>query len=426
MHSRAGGKGDAASEAEDRIEHRPHRVGEWVPVDDRDRRANRTSSSEEPGTICFVLDDPAWLLLDRGDVCSPDGRFVTRSRPARGQERTDLGNELGLHEQVLERRVSHIGGLPGECDLGVRRQFDVTLVRAEVGQRHAADLGVVLRRHHDRQAGRDRTVAPGELGAILRVGDLVAIRLGAARLVTGGPHCAGVHVAQEEIVAPLVTGDVLSPTRHHHVTPTAVPGSSCRDHHGIPTVRQHVRPRDGIVRRREVAQDRRHEIAHVGRAPHLLGTWPGHEHAARHSLLQQQFGGLDDRVGVKALDHHAVVEDVADGHQRHPLMMSHVAVDDCHGRPFRQPPLGVVESLTKAVTPPGTGGTEPGEVPDRRLRLDHRREGGCIGGHDQVLAEPAFQAETGHPEARVLIGLARSRALNPDSEIPQGTPSSVA
>ena len=89
---RAGGERDPAAEAEDRVEHRADRVRERMPVDDRDRRADRPAAAEEAGAIRFVLDDPARLLLDRGDVRRPDrlsrradrGRRVASSAPISG------------------------------------------------------------------------------------------------------------------------------------------------------------------------------------------------------------------------------------------------------------------------------------------------------------------------------------------------------
>ena len=269
------------------------------------------------------------------------------------QEGADLGDELGLHEQVLEGRVRDVGRLRREGDLRVRRQLDLASVRAEVGQRHAADLRVVLRRHDDGQAGRDRAVATGELGVILRVGDLVAVRLRAAGLVARRPHRAGVHVAQEEIAAPRVAGHVLAPAGHRHVAPAAVAGSRGRHHDRVPPVRQQVRPRDRVVGRGESTEDRRHEIAHVGGALHLFGTRPGHEHVARHPLLEQQLRRLDDRVGMEALDHRAVVEDVAEGHQRHPLVMGHVALHDRDRRALR----GAGAPCSRA--PPGSRTARP-------------------------------------------------------------------
>ncbi len=170
MGGRAGGEPDPAAEAEDRIQHRADRVRERTPVDDRDRRADRPAPAEEAGAIRLVLDDPAGLLLDRRDVRGPDRLLVPGSRTAGRQQGADIGGELGLHEQVLEGRVSDVGRLRREHDLRVRRQLDLARCGAEIGQRHAADLRVVLRRHDDGQAGRDRAVATGELGVILRVG----------------------------------------------------------------------------------------------------------------------------------------------------------------------------------------------------------------------------------------------------------------
>ena len=46
------------------------------------------------------------------------------------------GDELGLHEQVLEGRMRDVGGLRRQDDLGVRRQLDLAAARAEIGQRH--------------------------------------------------------------------------------------------------------------------------------------------------------------------------------------------------------------------------------------------------------------------------------------------------
>ena len=113
------GEPDPAAEAEDRVQHRADRVRERTPVDDRDRRADRPTPAEEAGPIGLVLDDPAGLLLDRRDVRGPDRRLVAGSWTAGRQEGADLGDELGLHEQVLEGRVSDIGRLRREDDLRV-------------------------------------------------------------------------------------------------------------------------------------------------------------------------------------------------------------------------------------------------------------------------------------------------------------------
>ncbi len=88
------------------------------------------------------------------------------------------------------------------------------------------------------------------------------------------------------------------------------------------------------MRRGEATEDWRHEIAHVGGALHLFGTRPSHQNVTRHTLLEQQLRRLDDRVRMEALHHRAVVDDVAESHQRHALVMRHVALHDRNRRPF--------------------------------------------------------------------------------------------
>ena len=47
-------------------------------------------------------------------------------------------------------------------------------------------------------------------------------------------------------------------------------------------------------------------------------------------FLQQELGRLDDRLGVKAGAHRAVVERVGDRDQGHALMVRHIGADDRH------------------------------------------------------------------------------------------------
>ena len=124
---RPGASVHPAAEAEDRVEHGADRVRQRAPVDHRDGRPDRPAAAEEAGAIRLVLDDAAGLSLDRRDVGGPDRPLVARSRPAGRQQRADLGRELGLHEQVLERRVGDVGRLRRQHDLGVRRQLDLAL-----------------------------------------------------------------------------------------------------------------------------------------------------------------------------------------------------------------------------------------------------------------------------------------------------------
>ncbi len=75
----------------------------------------------------------------------------------------------------------------------------------------------------------------------------------------------------------------------------------------------------------------------------FFGAGTSNQHIARRALLQQKFRGLHDRVSVETRSHHAILQDVREGHQRHALMMRHVRVDDRDVLPFRNPGLGVVQ-----------------------------------------------------------------------------------
>ena len=108
-----------------------------------------------------------------------------------------------------------------------------------------------------------------------------------------------------------------------------------------------------------------------------------------------------------------VVEDVAEGDQRHPLVVGHVALDDGDRRALGKPARRVVERLAEAVRPAAARRAQAGEVPHRGLGLDHRREAGGVRGDDEILAQAALQAEAGHAEARVLVGLLEVAGVEP-------------
>ena len=77
---------------------------------------------------------------------------------------------------------------------------------AHVGERDAADLGIILAGDDDLWRRHDRAVAADELDAVLRIGDVVALRLGRRRLVARRPDSARFAVAQVEVGAPVVAG----------------------------------------------------------------------------------------------------------------------------------------------------------------------------------------------------------------------------
>ena len=108
------------------------------------RRPDRAAAAEEASPVGLVLDDAVGVILDGRHVRRPDPLLVVRTRPARRQQRAGLGIELGLDEQVLERRMGDVGRLRCQHQLLIRRELELAGPRAEVGERDAPDLGVVL------------------------------------------------------------------------------------------------------------------------------------------------------------------------------------------------------------------------------------------------------------------------------------------
>ena len=57
--------------------------------------------------------------------------------------------QFGLDEELGKGLVRRIGKRRRQHELGIGGDFDVTRLVAAVGDRHAADLGVILRRDDD-------------------------------------------------------------------------------------------------------------------------------------------------------------------------------------------------------------------------------------------------------------------------------------
>ncbi len=187
--------------------------------------------------------------------------------------------------------------------------------------------------------------------------------------------------------------------------PAAVSRAGGGEHHGIAAVGEQVRAGHRVVRRMEAAQHGRNELAHVGGGVHLLGPRASDGDVARCALLQQELGGLDDRLGVEARAHRAALERVGDRDQGHPLVVRHVGCGRSRPARLRGDASACSPEPRTSRTGPGAPACgESGEVPRRGRRIHHRRQRRGVGGDDGVLAEAALEAQPGHAEVRVLIG----------------------
>ena len=190
---------------------------------------------------------------------------------------------------------------------------------------------------------------PDDFGAIFGERHLIAVGLDRARLIAGRPGFAAAHIAQEDIGAPAVAGDVLAPARDRDIVPAAVARSRRRHHHRIASIRQKMGARHARMRRRIVALGVGHQACVLRRCARLFRRRPRHGDIARHALLQQKFRRLHDRFGMKPRAHPAVLQRVGDADDGHRLMMRHVGADDGDLRAFGQAGARIVERLVPAI-----------------------------------------------------------------------------
>ncbi len=395
---------NAVAKRDDRVQYRADGVRQRTAIENRARVPELAASAQEPRAVGLELNAADRRSFDGRHVHEPQPLLLGGPRPARREERFQAWDELGLDEEIRKGGMGFVGGGGGEHDLGVGRQLDLSRTRAEVRDGNLTDLGVVFRGDHDLESRRDGAVPAPDLRAILRVHDLVAVRLHAARLIARGPDLPALDIPEEHVGSPRILRRVLAPARHVPAEPAAVTGSRGGDHHRVPAVGEEVSPRDQIVRRAEATQDGRDEVADVKVAAHLFRAGTRHHDRLRRPLLQQELGRLDHRFGMEATPHHLFQERVGEGDDRHPLVVRHVRAHDGVHPSHGQAAARVVDRLVVAVRADGALFREPLEIACRRGRVHHRSERRRVRGDDVVLGEPAFQAESADAEVRILIG----------------------
>ena len=283
----AGRDHHASSEREDRIEHGPDRVRQRSAVRDAGRRADRPAPADEASPVRLVLRIVDDVALHDGEMGGEHLRLAVRARTARGDERTELGDMLGLHEHFGERRMRGVGGRRRQNQLGVGREFDLARLASAVGQGDAADLAVVLAGDQDVHDGRQRAVATEELGVVLAEDDLLVVRLAPDRLRARRPHGAAAHVPQDDEGAPVVARRVLPPSGHGDVAPPAVARPDGRQHHGVPAVRQEMRDRGSDGRGRDATDRGHHGARRGGGGVQLFGARVRDGYVPGHAFLKQ-------------------------------------------------------------------------------------------------------------------------------------------
>ncbi len=402
--ARARGETEAPAQAEDGIQDGPGGVGERPSLDHGHRRADAAPPSQESRAVGLVLRAAHAYPFHRHHVRGPEPLLVVDARRARGEEGIELRHRLRLHEEVREGRVRVVAAGRGEHQLGVGGDVDLARLAPQVDERHAADLGIVLRRDQHLERAHDGAVAPANLDPVLEEGRLVGVGLHPRGLMAGRPHRAAASVAQEDEGAPGVAGHVFSPARDGNAPAAAVAGAGRRHHHHIATVGQEMGPGERLGGGGEAARGGNRRLAQVAGRPHFLAPRPRHRHVARRALVQEQLGRLHHGRPVEALAQAPVEEHVGERGHRHALVMRHVGAHHRDARPLGPPRPGEVQRLVEPVRALPTEPPELDEVSRRRGGVDHGRQRGRVRRDHEVLAQPALQPQPGDTEARVLIG----------------------
>ncbi len=197
-HDRAGRDPHAAAQGEDRIEHGADRVRQRPAVDHRDRRSDAVAAAEEAGPVGLDLRLSHGLAIDDGQMRRPDFRLARRRAAAASPGWRPTSARYSVSTNSFdEGRMRDVVGLRRQHQLGIGGDVDLARPAAGIGDRDAADLGIVLGRDEHLQRGRERSVAAREFGAILVEDDVIGVGLDAARLEARRPHVAAADVARK-------------------------------------------------------------------------------------------------------------------------------------------------------------------------------------------------------------------------------------
>ena len=229
-----------AAQTEDGIEHRTGGVGKRPAFGDGGGGADGLAAADEAGTVGFKLHVAGGIPLHHRKVRGPDHGIAGRTLPPCGEDDAHVPHEFGFDEHLGEGGMGNVVRLPGERKFGVRGDFDVAMAGPVIGDGDAAHLGIVFRRDRDGQHRGHAAFGAGDVDAIFGEGHLIAIRLGGAGLIGGGPVFAAAHITQENIAAPMIAGDILAPAGERNVTPGRVAGAGGGDHGGEAAVRQQL------------------------------------------------------------------------------------------------------------------------------------------------------------------------------------------
>ena len=91
------------------------------------------------------------------------------------------------------------------------------------------------------------------------------------------------------------------------------------------------------------------------------------------AFLQQQVGRLNQRRAMEAVPHRTIMHRIRESHQRHTLMVSHIATHHRHPLIFRKPNRSIIERLIETKAPQSPFLLQAREIFHSSMRQVHRR-----------------------------------------------------
>src|SRR5688500_5150500 len=107
------------AQGKDRVKDCANGVRERPTVDDSGRSMPAAAATKKSGPVGLDLRLADRLAVDGGKMRDPDFRLGWRAPPSRRQDGADVGEVLGLDEQLRESRMSEIGTLRCQYKLGI-------------------------------------------------------------------------------------------------------------------------------------------------------------------------------------------------------------------------------------------------------------------------------------------------------------------
>ena len=139
-------------------------------------------------------------------------------------------------------------------------------------------------------------------------------------------------------------------------------------------------------------------------------------------LLQQQTGRFERGVSLKAALHRLIEQKVRQRQEAHPFMVCHKRPDRRAADSERQARRGVVYCFIKTVAALASFRRKPLEISACGLGRHHQSHDRGIRRNNDVFGQSSLQSKPRYAKGPILVVQVHIPCVEPDSEIPQGTP----